>query len=381
VGVIGWNRLREQARATLNEWGLSVEPDLLASRLTVEQRQIVEIGRALLQGSRLLILDEPTAELERREVHRLFDRIRRLQDSGVTFIYISHHLEEIYEICRSVTVLRDGLLVADAALADMPKPALVQAMVGAAAETARRVPLGREGKGPAALTVSGLTIGSLVRDINLTLQPGACMGLAGLAGSGKEEIGEAIVGLRPYTGSIQTADPEDRIGYVPRDRHERGILPQLSIAENLTVTITERLGRFGFISPRRQSEAAASLVRGLGIVASSLKQPIGELSGGNQQKGLMGRALAAKPKVLVLVSPTQGVDIASKEALFGIVAKAQGEGTAVLIISDDLDELAVCDSIQVIFRGRLTKQFGRERNDRDIVAAIEGLGEEQHAIA
>ncbi len=378
LGMIGWNRLREQARATLAEWGLPVEPDLAASRLTVEQRQIVEIGRALLQGSRLLILDEPTAELERREVHRLFDRIRHLQETGITFIYISHHLEEIYEICRSVTVLRDGLLVADAPLDELPKAALVQAMVGAAAGAPRPAAALRHAGGPAALTVTDLGVGDLVRDVSFTLQPGECMGLAGLAGSGKEEVGEAIVGLRRFSGSIRLAHPDDRVGYVPRDRHERGILPQLSIAENLTITIADSLGRLGFISPRREAERAGALVRSLGIVASSLQQPIAELSGGNQQKGLMGRALACAPKVLVLVSPTQGVDIASKEALFGIVAKAQREGAAVLVISDDLDELAVCDRVQVIFRGRLTQQFGRDRHDEDIVAAIEGLGEEQH---
>ena len=377
LGAIDWKRLREQARETLSEWGLTVEPDLEASRLTVEQRQIVEIGRALLQGSRLLILDEPTAELERREVHRLFDRMRRLQETGVTFIYISHHLEEIYEICNTVTVLRDGMQVADAALADMPKEALIQAMVGAAA-TAQRSPVSAPpNEGRAALTVKGLCVGNLVKDVSIVLAPGECLGLAGLAGSGKEEVGEAIVGLRRFSGAIHLAHPNDRIGYVPRDRHERGLLPQLSIAENLTVTISDSFGRLGFISPRRQMERAGRLMHSLGIVASSPRQPISQLSGGNQQKGMMGRALACGPKVLVLVSPTQGVDIASKEALFAIVAKAQGEGTAVLVISDDLDELAVCNSVQVIFRGRLTQRFGHERRDEDLVAAIEGLGEDQ----
>jgi simple sugar transport system ATP-binding protein len=378
LGAIDWNRLREQARGTLAEWGLAVEPDLEASRLTVEQRQIVEIGRALLQGSRLLILDEPTAELERREVHRLFDRIRLLQETGITFIYISHHLEEIYEICRSVTVLRDGLKVADAPLAEMPKSALVQAMVGAAA-TIQRLPVGDlHAGGPAALTVEGLCVGDLVKDVSFTLRPGECLGLAGLAGSGKEEVGEAIIGLRRFSGTIRLANVDDRVGYVPRDRHERGLLPQLSIAENLTVTINDSLGRLGFISPRREAEQAGRLVRSLGIVASSLRQPISELSGGNQQKGMMGRALACEPRVLVLVAPTQGVDIASKEALFGIVAKAQSSGAAVLLISDDLDELAVCGRIQVIFRGRLTRLFTRDRRDEDLVAAIEGLGEDEH---
>jgi simple sugar transport system ATP-binding protein len=379
-GLIRWNRLREQANATLADWGLNVEPDMEASRLTVEQRQIVEIGRALLQGSRLIVLDEPTAELERREANRLFDRLRHLQEAGVTFIYISHHLQEIYEICKSVSVLRDGALVADASLSAMPQADLVQAMVGAHNVKPRLAGEGALIRGGApALNVRNLSVADAVHNVSFDLSAGECLGLAGLASSGKEEIGEAIVGLRGLSaGEIRLAHPDDAVGYVPRDRHERGNLPQLSIAENLTVTIWKSLGIAGFISPRRQAERADELMRKLGIVASSRRQPISELSGGNQQKGLMGRALASAPKVLVLVSPTQGVDIASKEALFEIVMKAQADGAAVLIISDDLDELAICDRVQVIFRGNFTRAFGRQRDDRDVVAAIEGLEEDSH---
>lgn len=390
-GLIRWRRVRERARAVLRDWDLDVDPDLEASRLTVEQRQVVEIGRALLQGSRFIILDEPTAELERREVNRLFDRIKALQESGVTFVYISHHLEEIYEICRTVSVLRDGVLVANAPLADMPKDRLVTAMVGEAATGVRPGPraaaAGAASSTPA-LAVDGLRIGEAVRDVSFAVARGECVGLAGLAGSGKDEIGEVIAGLRRATGGtvhIEGVPLDGRspvearrrgVGFVPRDRHVRGNFPLLPIAENLTVTVTDSLGALGFAWPSRRRERAGRLMDDLGIVASSVDQPVGELSGGNQQKGLMGRAFASAPKVLVLVAPTQGVDIASKTALFGVVAEARARGTAVLVISDELDELSICDRVLVVFRGRLVAFFGRARDDHALVAAIEGLAGE-----
>ena len=163
------------------------------------------------------------------------------------------------------------------------------------------------------------------------------------------------------------------VGYVPRDRHARGIVPLLSIAENMTLTTLDRMGPAGIILPRRQAEAATRMVRSLQIVASSTEQPIKELSGGNQQKAVMGRALASDPKVLVLLYPTQGVDIASKDALFAIVERARAGGAAVLIVSDELDELSVCDRVLVIFKGRLTAEFAMGWESEALVAAIEGI--------
>jgi simple sugar transport system ATP-binding protein len=212
------------------------------------------------------------------------------------------------------------------------------------------------------------------------------VGLTGLAGSGKDEVGEAIAGLlRPSGGEIIVAGaalPPGRVaaarrlgvGYVPRDRHRRGIVPQLSVAENLTLTIAERLGPAGFVRPAERDRQARRMMGSLQIVASSPEQPIVELSGGNQQKAVMGRALASGPKLLVLAYPTQGVDIASKAALFGIVEDARAAGTGVLIVSDDLDELTVCDRVLVAFKGRLTAEFGAGWRDEDLVAAIEGVG-------
>jgi simple sugar transport system ATP-binding protein len=390
LGLIRWGAARREAERVLAGWGMELDVEQECSRLSVEQRQIVEIARALIQGTRFIILDEPTAELDGREVRRLFDRIAHLRTAGVTFLYISHYLEEIYEICRSVTVLRDGRVVAEGPLEEMPKDRVVAAMVGDASHG----PGDRRRAGATIATTSHPTpalelhdvhLASIVSGVSLQVAAGECVGLAGLAGSGKGEIGDAIAGLlAPSTGTIRVAGKALRggdvvdaqrkgVGYVPRDRHARGMVPLLSIAENMTLTILDRMGRAGVILPRRQADAARRMIRSLQIVASSPEQPIKELSGGNQQKAVMARALASDPKVLVLLYPTQGVDIASKDALFAIVDRARAGGTAVLIISDELDELSVCDRVLVIFKGRLTAEFTIGWPSEALVAAVEGI--------
>jgi simple sugar transport system ATP-binding protein len=388
-GRIDWPALQRQAERALADWGLDVDVTLDASELGVEQRQIVEIARALRKGTRFIILDEPTAQLEGKEVARLFERILRLQESGVTFLYISHHLEEIYEVCRSVTVMRDGRVVAEAPLSEMPKHRLVAAMVGdQAPDLSKRRSRSAAARKDAAvcLDVKNLVVGDTVKDVSFAIGTGECIGLAGLVGSGKEEIADAIAGLvKPDGGTISVAGKplpagkvaetcERGVGYVPRDRHALGIIPQLGVGENLTMTIVDRFGSGGFISPAARYRSAERLIKSLEIVVSGQEQPIGELSGGNQQKAVMGRALSSDPKLLVLVHPTQGVDIASKESLFGIVEKARGEGTAVLIVSDDLDELVVCDRILVVFKGQIVNSFGSDWHEKELVAAIEGVG-------
>jgi simple sugar transport system ATP-binding protein len=387
---ISWSQLRHQAESVLADWGLDVDVAVEAGTLSVEKRHIVEIARALRQGSRFIILDEPTAELEGREVARLFERIVHLRQSGVTFLYISHYLEEIYEICHSVTVLRDGQVVANAPLAEMPKERIVSAMVGDAVRSAGSRGRARGCADPAqdaatCLEVRSLGFDGLVSDVSFKVSAGECVGLTGLAGSGNELIGDAIAGLvRPSVGEILvggrtlapgrvSAAQRMGIGYVPRDRRARGIIPQLSVAENITMTIIKRLGIAGFISSAERDRQTGRLVQSLEIVTSSAEQPISELSGGNQQKAVFGRALAPFPKLLILVHPTQGVDIASKDALFAITDRARAAGTAVLVVSDDLDELVVCSRVLVLFKGRLLAEFGAEWKDDELVAAIEGL--------
>ena len=383
---VNWTAMRSAARRVCEEWELGVDVDARAGDLRVEQRQMVEIARALAKGSRFIIFDEPTAALESKEVARLFERINRLKRDGVTLLYISHHLQEIYDICESVTVLRDGrVIVADAKVADLPMPKIVEAMVGEqiAHDGSAVAPV--TASAPTALSLRGLTLEPAFGPVSFDVAEGEQVGLAGLGGSGKEEIAEVIAGLlKPSAGQVFVDDVLLPVGsvrgaqrcgvsYVPRDRRGRGILPQLSVAENLTLTIQSTLGGLGWIAPARFLAAAERLFRAFGVVASSLRQPVGELSGGNQQKVVMGRALASSPRVLLLVYPTQGVDVASKAAIFDIVSAAQTSGTAALVISDELDELRHCQRVLVIFKGHLVGEFAAGWAERDLIAAVEGV--------
>ena len=388
--LVSWREMRRQARHVMHEWGFDVDVDALASELSVEQRQIVEIVRALSIGARFLILDEPTASLEAGAVERLFEHVRRLKASGVGILYISHHLEEIYEICDRATVLRDGRRITTAPVGELDHEQLVEAMVGAALARTERAAVAESADGPPRLSIAGLTVRSplgSVEDISIDLHAGECLGLFGLRGSGAVAVADAVAGLiKPAGGEIRldgTPLPAGRVdqslrrgvGYVPEDRHLRGFVATMGVRENLTLTILDRLSRFGLLVRSEAGSAAAALSRRLEIVSAGDDQPVGELSGGNQQKVVVGRALAAGPTVLVVVSPTVGVDVASKEALLGIVDEARAGGMAVLLVSDDLDELRICTRVLVIRRGKVVRELREPPwNRHELIGAAEGLG-------
>ena len=390
--VINWRRMRAEAHELMLEWGFDIDVDQEAATLTVEQRQIVEIARALSIGARFLILDEPTAALEKAAVDRLFERVRRLREGGVGVLYISHHLEEIYEICQRVSVLRDGELVLSGRVGDISQAKLVAAMVGSAPpRRATEIEAVRvDSLGGTKLEVKQLTVasrGGSVIDVDLSVRAGECVGLVGLRGSGTATVADAVVGLiKPRRGSIAIdgspvpvgsvhATLRRGVGYVPQDRHARGFSPQLGVDENLTHAVLDRIAdRFGFVSARRRTRIAQEEAQVLQIVARSLDQPVSSLSGGNQQKVVVGRALASKPSVLVAVNPTVGVDVASKEALLDALGRAREEGVAVLLVSDDFEDLRVCTRLVVMVRGRVTAQFDRGPWDRQkLISAVEGL--------
>ncbi|SDZ17706.1 simple sugar transport system ATP-binding protein [Amycolatopsis xylanica] len=385
--MISWNRLRRQARELLDSWGVDVDVDTLAGELSVEDRQFVEIARALSYGARFIVLDEPTAQLDSQAIERLFDRMRELQASGVTFLFISHHLHEVYEVCEAVTVLRDARHVLTAPVADLGRADLVAAMTGeqgglSVRDAAERDPL--EAGAPEALTVDNLS-GDSFSGISFRLRKGEVLGLAGSNASGKHQLAETLYGLREPTEGIIKIDGvplkpgsvpaalKAGIGCVPRDRHHQGLVLGMSIADNATLSVLDRLGPAGIASPSARGGNARAAIADYGVVAAGPDQPVSDLSGGNQQKVVLARALASDPRVVVLINPTAGVDVKSKEALLAVVDRVRAEGKAVLIVSDELDDLRLGDRVLVLRAGAVVAEHRAGWSDGDLVAEIEGV--------
>ncbi|WP_098246363.1 sugar ABC transporter ATP-binding protein [Streptomyces formicae] len=389
-GFISWRRLRTQAAELLDTWDVHVDPDARTAELKVEDRQMVEIARALSFGARFIVLDEPTAQLDNREIERLFTRMRALQESGVTFLFISHHLQEVYEVCQTVTVLRDARWITSAPVAELPRGALVEAMAGEViaeqAEAERAVARTEvPADAPVVLDVKGLT-SETYADIDLTVRKGEVVGLAGSSGSGKINLAESFAGLHRPTGGTARLGGEELpfgdvtaalragVGCVPRDRHDQGLVFGMSIGDNATMSVLDRLGRYGFVATDSKRRFADELIERLDIHAEGPDQPVSDLSGGNAQKVVMARALASDPRLLVLINPTAGVDVKSKESLLGRMDNAREDGTAVLVVSDELDDLRRCDRVLVLFHGRIVAEHEAGFTDHDLIASIEGVG-------
>jgi simple sugar transport system ATP-binding protein len=390
--LLSWSTMRRQAAELLATWEVDVDVNRVAADLTVEQRQLVEIARALSFDARFIILDEPTAQLDSAAIKRLFARMRDLQTRGVTFLYISHHLEEIYEVCQDVTVYRDARHIVTGPVDDLGPSDVVAAMTGDAVALIQREPRpALPGSTPVVLEVRDLVTvaaeGSFehAAPVSFAVRSGEVLGLAGGGGSGKREIAETVVGLRtPISGVVEVdgaplrpgSVPDalaHRVGFVPQDRHHEGFVPGMSIGENITMTVPERLGRRGVIVPRRRDELAERLIRDLVVKTPGPELDVSALSGGNQQKVVMGRALANDPRLLVLIQPTAGVDVRSKETLLAVVEDVRAGGAAVLLASDELDDLSACDRLLVMFQGRVITEFTAPWNDREVIAAMEGI--------
>ncbi|MFD7907424.1 sugar ABC transporter ATP-binding protein [Kitasatospora sp. NPDC059722] len=386
---ISWKRLRHRASELLAEYGVDVDPTARAEDLTVEQRQFVEIARALSFGARFIILDEPTAKLDARGIEKLFAKLRGLQEQGVAFLFISHHLQEVYELCSTVTVYRDARHIVTAPVAGLDQHALVEAMTGESSRgvepswsvTGRALP----DDAPPLLGVTGLSLAGHYGDVDLTARPGEVVGLAGAAASGNVQLGETLAGLhRPVAGTVTVAGRPVRtgkvpaalaagIGFVPEDRHIQGLIPQRSVAENATLTVTDQLGPYGTVLPSRTRGFAQRMIGDLDIKTPGPGTPVSALSGGNQQKVVIARALATEPHVLVAIRPTNGVDIKSKESLLGTIRQVADDGRTALIVSDELDDLRVCDRVLAMFQGRVVAEFESGWSDEELVAAMEGM--------
>jgi len=397
-GRVDWRAVRAQAAAVLGEWGSGVDAGGLCRDLSVEQRQIVELARAVASGTRVLLLDEPTAALEHDAVQRLFRRVRQLVDSGVAVLYHSHHLEEVFDICDDVAVLRDGELVLSAPTIALSTDDLVNAMVygtttpaPVSAPTAKiSIPEVHESSSTV-VDLRDLTTASPLGDLNgvsLSVRPGESVGVVGLISSGVVTLGRITAGIQKADGGEvvvagHALPPGDRaaaltagVGYIPEDRRAAGFVGGLSIAENMTMSVTDQLstGRFGILGPRSVAEAAKPWAESLALVSSSLRQHVDDLSGGNQQKVTVARALARGPRLLVAITPTRGVDVASKELLLQALRQAAAAGAGVLLPTDELDDLVYCDRVLVMVRGRIVAELpGGDLDRAALIAAIEGV--------
>ncbi|UJB41193.1 sugar ABC transporter ATP-binding protein [Streptomyces sp. A1-5] len=390
--ALRWRALRGRARDLLAGYGVDVDPAARLEELGVEQRQFVEIARALSRGARLIVLDEPTARLDAPGIARLFGRLRELRAQGVAFLFISHHLQEVRALCDTVTVLRDARRVLSAPVAGLGEDALVAAMTGEdtghrrpARAPAPPAPPAPRTDGTPVLRAEGLALRGHFGPLDLAVGAGEVVGLAGAAAGGTTEVAEVLAGLRsPDAGRITVRGRPVRpgsvphaldagIGYVPEDRHREGLVPARSVAENVTLAVTGPLGPCGTVLPARTREFARRMIAALDIRTTGPDQPVSGLSGGNQQKVVVARALARDPAVLVAVRPTNGVDVRSKEALLGVVRQVADGGRGALIVSDEPADLRICDRVVAVFRGRVRAEFRRGWREADLVAAMEGV--------
>ncbi|MFC3072165.1 sugar ABC transporter ATP-binding protein [Shinella pollutisoli] len=373
-GMIDHAAMRRGAEAVLATFNLAIDVDRPVARFDAATRQMVAIARAVTQNARLVIMDEPTSSLDEREVAVLFETIRTLKRSGVSVIFIGHRLDELYAICDRVTIMRDGQTVAKSAMADMSKMDLVRHMLGKELAAFQAMAAdGATSDRPVRLAVEKAGAGVRVRDVSLTVREGEISGLAGLLGSGRTETARLIFGAdRMERGTIRmdgkardyrepAAAIADGIGLVSEDRKVDGIVPDMSIRENMTLALLPKLRKAGIVDRARQDEIVARYIRALGIKCASPDQPIKELSGGNQQKVLLARWLATDPRVLIVDEPTRGIDIGAKSEILKLLRGLADEGLSVLMISSELEELlAAADRVTVLSDGSSVAEIARK---------------------
>nr|WP_051481301.1 sugar ABC transporter ATP-binding protein [Paraburkholderia nodosa] len=384
VGRIDYDTMHREVAALLQSLGVELKPERLVRGLSIADQQVIEIAKALSLNANVLIMDEPTAALSLPEVERLFTIARTLRDRGVAILFITHRLEEVFALTQHVTIMRDGAKVFDAPTATLKTQDIVAKMVGR--DLATFYPKADMQPGEVMLRVRGLTRRGVFKDISLDVRAGEIVALAGLVGAGRSEVARAIFGIdpcdagqvqiagKPLASGMPAAAVKAGLALVPEDRRQQGLALELSIARNASLTVLGRLVRFGLISTGREVQLAGQWGKRLRLKASDLNAPVGTLSGGNQQKVVLGKWLATGPKVLIIDEPTRGIDVGAKAEVYGALAELVKEGMAVLMISSELPEvIGMADRVLVMHEGRITADIARaDANEERIMSAALG---------
>ena len=384
-GGLDWPAVRARTQELLTSLDITdLDPAQVVGTLSVGNRQRVEILRALSQDARILIMDEPTAALTEHDVTRLFGIVRRLRDRGVSIIYISHRLEEVFTLADRVTVLRDGEHVATKPVADTDEADLIQLMVGRRIESL--FPKADAPLGQTLLELRDVTRAPRTNRVSLAVRAGEIVGLAGLVGSGRSELAHVVFGVTPAESgtilingkatAVRSVAEARRLGiaYVPEDRATQGLVRAMTVRENATLAVLSDVARFGFINVAAESRLAREMVARFNVRTAGIEQVVGRLSGGNQQKIVLGKWLAAEPKILILDEPTRGIDVGAKAEIHRLMSELARRGLGVLMISSELPEaLGMSDRVLVMREGTLVAEFPRaEATQERVVAAMMG---------
>ena len=389
-GLIDDKAMERQTRELFATMSVDVDPRRALEELPTAIWQLTEIAKALSQNARVLIMDEPTAALAKTETVELFALIRRLQSQGISIVYITHRMEELFEISDRITVLRDGRVVLDEALVDVIPRVVIDAIVGRIVEHTMQYEERAVGE-EVLLEARGLTTANKLRGVDFRLRRGEVLGLAGLMGSGRTELARALFGIDPLEGGeltiagdrVRVDGPRDAIALglalIPEDRRAQGLVLDHAIRENVLLPLMSRLSRAGFVDDAEGDRTTTDYVDRLSIKARSIRQSTATLSGGNQQKVVIAKWLGTKPRILIMDEPTAGVDIGTKGEIVNMIRAFADEGNGVIMISSELPELlAVSDRVLILRDGQVEREFRRDEISReeDLHHSIQGVAVE-----
>jgi rhamnose transport system ATP-binding protein len=378
AGLLDWRSMRRRARALLDRVDLSVSIDALVRELSVAERHLVGIARAISEDAALVIMDEPTSALSLRETEDLFKIIRALRDEGRAILFISHKFEELFAIADSYTVLRDGRYVGEGGMKDTSVDGLIRMMAGRAVE--HMFPRREASIGEEVLSVEGFSRAGFYRDVSFSLKRGEILGLFGLVGAGRSDVARSLVGLEPRDRgvvrmggeTVRIRGPRDAlrlgIAHVPEDRQGQGLILEMGIGDNITLPQVASLAAGPFLDAPAEDEVARTYGSRMEIRAANWGESAKNLSGGNQQKVVLAKWLATKPAILILDEPTKGIDVGTKAAVHAFISDLASKGMSIIMISSELPEiLGMSDRILVMYEGRVTALLDRRDTDESAV--------------